>query len=431
LFKQLLAYRNLLFILILLNSGIFFLTDNKKAGIPFMRELYLFGIIIAAGMLLLMWKRVYQSKTSLWILFLGGVVPLSSAILTNLNYGQPLLYGLLEERRSLLYLSFFPTLYLLIKTAPTQKHLETYFLYSAVLCGIVGFLYYFGIIPENTGISFHVDEKDFVETLRPNRYMIGSAYVSIAVFMLLYSMRDRVSITRLGLLLFFAAYLWLVIQTRQTMVIWALAALWIFRNRIGSLLKLGSLASAILAASFFLVPEFYVEQYERFNALLFDATSGPGVRDNTVAVIMQAVQDNYYVGLGALSLQWNGGFSGMYGPHFYLSDVGIIGVYHRFGFLTPFVALIFYGGYLWIMRQCKHKGPLLLAFQLTFWFGMLNMLLSNALMYGGATLGIAAACFVYFAKARNPASEQGHSIITPSNNWAIHDQLQHRHHNLE
>lgn len=425
-FKQLLAYRNLLFILILLNSGIFFLTDDKKAGLPFMREMYLFGMVILAGMLLFMWKRVYQSKTSLWILFFGGVLPLASAILANLNYGQPIIYGLLEERRSLLYLSFFPTLYLLIKTAPTQKHLENFFLYSAVLCGVVGFLYYFGIIPENTNISFQVDEKDFVETLRPNRFMIGSSYVSIAVFMLLYSMRDRVSVARVGLLLFFAAYLWLVIQTRQTMVIWSLAALWVFRNRIGSLLKLGSLASAVLVFSFFLVPEFYVEQYGRFNALLFEATSGPGVRENTVAVIMQAVRDNYYVGLGALSLQWNGGFSSMYGPHFYLSDVGIVGVYHRFGFLTPLIALIFYGGYLWIMRQCKHKGPLLLAFQLTFWFGMLNMLLSNALTYGGATLGIAAACFVYFAKVRNPAREQGRTPISPPINWAHHDQLQRR-----
>ncbi|MFO7704547.1 MAG: hypothetical protein R6V43_05355 [Halopseudomonas sp.] len=410
----------MLFILILMNSGIFFLTDDKKAGIPFTRELYLFGIVVAAGMLLFMWKRVYQSKTSMWILFLGGVLPLTSAVLANLNYGQPLIYGILEERRSLLYLSFFPTLYFLIKTAPTQKHVEKYFMYSAILCAIVGFLYYFGIIPENTGISFQVDEKDpgTAELLRPNRYRIGSGYVSLAAFMLLYSMRDRVSVTRVGLLLFFAAYLWFVIQTRQTMLIWVIAALWIFRNRIGSLLKVGSLAAVILVASFFMVPEFYVEQYDRFNALLFEATSGPGVRDNTVSVIMQAVRDNYYIGMGALSLQWHGGFSGMYGPHFYLSDVGIVGVYYRYGFLTPLVALIFYAGYLWIMRQCKNKGVLLLAFQLSFWLGMLNIMLSNAIMFGGASLGVAAACFIYFAKVRNPAPEQGTNIISPSRNWA-------------
>lgn len=429
-FKKLLAYKNLLFILILLNSGIFFLTDDKKAGIPFMRELYLFGIVVMAGMLLIMWKRVYQSKTSLWILFLGVGLPLASAGLANLNYGQPIIYGILEERRSLLYLSFFPTLYLLTKTAPTQKHLETYFLYSAVLCAIVGFLYYFSIIPDNATLAFEVDEKDYgtAVLLRPDRYRIGSGYVSIAAFMLLYSMREKVSMARVGMLLFFAAYLWLVIQTRQTMISWALASLWIFRNRIGSLLQLGALASIVLVASYFMVPEFYVEQYARFNALLFEATSGPGVRDDTVAYIMQAMRENYYIGLGALSLQWNGGFSGIYGPHFYLSDVGIFGVYHRFGFLTPFVAVIFYGVYLWIMRQCKHKGVLLLAFQLTFWFGMLNMLLSNAIMFGGASLGIAAACFVYFAKVRNPAREQRYAIRPPPTDWTNHDQLQHRHH---
>lgn len=426
-FRPLLAHRNLLFILLLLNSGCLFLTDNKEAGLPYLRELYLLGIMAATALLFVAWKRLYQSKTSLWILFVGLVLPLASAGLANLNFGQPLVYGLLEERRSFLYLVFFPTLFLLIKTAPTQAQLEKFFLYSGLACATVGFLYYLGVIPENTNIAFEVDDKDAGSaTLRPDRYRIGSAYVGICAFMLMYRLKQQVSLADLGLLLYFSAYLWLVMQTRQTMLIWALAGLWIFRERIDSLLKLGLLGCALLVVSYFMAPEFYYQQYLKFNALLFEATSGPSVRGTTTAIVLDAVAANWYVGLGALSLQWNGGFSSLYNPHFYLSDVGIFGLYYRFGLLTPAIALIYYLGFLRLMKKCPHKGHLLNAFQLSFYFSLLNFALSNSLMYGGSTVGIAAASFLYFARLQAPAR-----AINRHREWMNHDNLQHRHYKLE
>lgn len=426
-FKQFLAYRNLLLILFVLNSACFFLTDDKKAGIPYLRELYLLGVVGSAAALFLVWKRVYQSKTSLWIIFMGLVLPVTSAIMAELNFDQPFIYGLLEERRSFAYLVFFPALFLLIKTAPTQKHLETFFLYSGLACAFVGYCYYFGIIPENAGVSFTVDAKDAGEVLlRPNRFRIGSSYVTICAFMLMYSMKDRISLFKVVTLLFFASYLWLVLQTRQTMIIWCLAGLWIFRDRIDSLIKLGLLAATILVASYFIFPEFYYEQFAKFEALLDEATTGPGVRDTTTAIIIGAVADNWYIGMGSLSLQWKGGFGALYNPHFYLSDVGIFGVYYRYGFLTPVIALIFYAGYLRIMKRCPQKGPLLNAFQLVFWFQMLNMFLSNSLMYGGDVLGIGAACFLYFSRAY--ATEKS---PTRELRGTRHDKLQYRDHQLE
>ena len=426
-FKQLLAYRNLLLILFVLNSACFFLTDDKKAGIPYLRELWLLGILGCSGALFLVWKRIHQSKTSLWIIFMGLVLPVVSAIMAELNFDQPFIYGLLEERRSFAYLVFFPALYLMIKTAPTQKHLETFFLYSGLACAFVGYCYFFKIIPENTGVSFTVDAKDAGSALlRPDRYRIGSSYVTICAFMLMYSMKDRISLPKVFTLLFFASYLWLVLQTRQTMIIWCLAGLWIFRDRIDSLLKLGLLAATILVASFFMFPEFYYAQFDKFQALLDEATTGPGVRDNTTAIILGAVADNMYIGMGSLSLQWKGGFSTLYNPHFYLSDVGIFGVYYRYGFLTPLIALIFYVGYLRIMKRCPNKGPLLSAFQLVFWFQMLNMFLSNSLMYGGDVLGIGAACFLYYARAHAAQASPTREI-----RGTRHDPIQYRNHQLE
>lgn len=421
--RKVLAYKNLLIILLLLNSGCFFLTDDKRAGIPYFREIFLLLVVASTVCLFVAWKWVYQSRTSLWIIFMGTMLPLMSAVLSNLNFGQPMLYGLFEERRFLEYLVFFPVLFLLLMAQPTQEELGRYFLYIALFCATFGFSYYLGIIPQNAVVSFTVDDwTRYEDLLRPDRYRIGSGFVTLAAFMLMYNMRDRVTLSGLLILLYLVAYLWLVMQTRQTMLIWAIAGLWIFRKRIDSLMKMSVLGVIILGVSWFMVPEFYIQQYERFHALLFEAAAGPGVRDRTIATIIDAISANNFFGMGALSLQWNGGFSRVYNPHFYLSDVGIFGVYHRYGFLTPLVVLIFYGGFIWIMRQCKNKGSLLAALQLSFVFGMMNFVLSNALTFSGDLYGMAAAFFLYYAKM-----QVAHSSYTENPGQMNYGQFQYRH----
>ncbi len=421
--RKVLAYKNLLIILLLLNSGCFFLTDDKRAGIPYFREIFLLLVVASTVCLFVAWKWVYQSRTSLWIIFMGVMLPLMSAVLSNLNFGQPMLYGLFEERRFLEYLVFFPVLFLLLMAQPTQEELGRYFLYIALFCATFGFSYYLGIIPQNAVVSFTVDDwTRYEDLLRPDRYRIGSGFVTLAAFMLMYNMRDRVTLSGLLMLLYLVAYLWLVMQTRQTMLIWAIAGLWIFRKRIDSLMKMSVLGVIILGVSWFMVPEFYIQQYERFHALLFEAAAGPGVRDRTIATIIDAISANNFFGMGALSLQWNGGFSRVYNPHFYLSDVGIFGVYHRYGFLTPLVVLVFYGGFIWIMRQCKNKGSLLAALQLSFVFGMMNFVLSNALTFSGDLYGMAAAFFLYYAKM-----QVAHSSYTENPGQMNYGQFQYRH----
>src|SRR5690606_11876193 len=110
--RKILAYRNLLFMLVLLNSTCFFLTDDKRAGVPYLQEIFLLFVVGATACLFVAWRWVYQSKTSLWIIFMGTVLPLVSAVLAYLNFEQPIVYGLFEERRFLQYLIFFPVLFL-------------------------------------------------------------------------------------------------------------------------------------------------------------------------------------------------------------------------------------------------------------------------------------------------------------------------------
>lgn len=398
--------RTWLCLLVLANSGCIFLTDNKLAGLPYLRELYMAGVVGVAVLLLAMWQRPWQSRASLWILFMGLVLPLVSALFAYFHFGQPVQFGLLEERRSFLYLLFFPALYLMFRAQPTQQQLERFFLAGALACVAVGFLYYLKVIPQNADVGFNVDEKDYgLNPLRPDRYSIGNSYVSVCAMMLMYRLRRQVQWVPLLLLGVLAAYLWLVLQTRNIMMIWALAALWVFRAHWHVAAKLGVLVALVVAVAYLAVPEMFDAQYERLMALVQEASEPGGVRADTGSIILRDTAANWYVGMGALSLQWENGFARLYSSYFYLSDVGILGVMYRYGFLTPLIALVYFVGFWRISRQCRNKGDLLAAFCLDMAFNVLNLLLTPSMMYGGDIAGIAIAAFVYFGQVRAVAPQ--------------------------
>jgi hypothetical protein len=151
--------------------------------------------------------------------------------------------------------------------------------------------------------------------------------------------------------------------------------------------------------------------------LLFEATSEGGVRATTSDIVLQEIQQNYYIGMGALSLQWQNGFARLYSAYFYLSDVGLLGVLYRFGFLTPIIALFYYFGYWRIMRQCRRQGDLLSALQLDFLLNALNFFLSTSIMYGGDLAGLAIAAFVYFARASVLSNESRRQSVAPEHSY--------------
>lgn len=389
--------RGILLIFLVINSGCFFLSDDKKSGLPFLREIFLIIVIAYSIYILIVWKKAYSYKTSLWILVMATVLPGVSALFAKLNFGQPFLYGLLEERRFFMYLIFFPMFYLLKKACVSEDQVSRMFLASGIICAVIGFLYYFHVIPENTSVAFHIDESGGIDELRPNRFRIGENYITICVFMLMYRLRKSISLPDLSVLLFFAAYLWFVTQTRQVMLIWALAGLWIFMGNPAALIKIVALVLAPIALIGIMTPSLTEDILGRFNELFFAAANEPSVRDKTILTIINAIYNNNYIGMGALSLQWGGGFSTIYGENFYLADVGIFGVYYRYGFFAIFVLLFFYVGFSKTLFKCRQKGPLLKALQLVFLTMCLNFALSNALTFAGETLGMAAALFLYFS----------------------------------
>ena len=58
------------------------------------------------------------------------------------------------------------------------------------------------------------------------------------------------------------------------------------------------------------------------------------VRPNTIAAIFNHLELVKWLPSGSLSLMWQDGFIPYFGEHFFLSDVGIIGTFFRFGLLS-------------------------------------------------------------------------------------------------
>jgi hypothetical protein len=76
----------------------------------------------------------------------------------------------------------------------------------------------------------------------------------------------------------------------------------------------------------------------------FGANLAENTRINTLGIIVKLLEDNYLLGLGAVSLLYDGGLARIYGRDFFINDVGILGELFRvgvfyFGFLGVYAAI--------------------------------------------------------------------------------------------
>jgi hypothetical protein len=235
----------------------------------------------------------------------------------------------------------------------TLEDIVKFIIYGFIFSSLLGYLYYFNIIPDNTSPSFAVDFRGDQVSFDPRagtRYLIGTTWMTAIFIYSLYKVRENMySINQefyifLGLAIYIVAYLWFVVQTRGTMLWFAIYSLFVFRKHLLFFIDKSLIIIPLLIVLAFILQDFLLAQVEKFILLFEEATQslGPRVREVTSAIIYQEISDNYYLGKGALSLQWNGGFSNIYNPNFYLSDVGLSGIYYRFGFFAFLLIPIYY-----------------------------------------------------------------------------------------
>ncbi|WP_313039172.1 hypothetical protein [Stutzerimonas nitrititolerans] len=316
-----------------LHFSVFGESPHNPYGITMVNELYLaICLCLTAFVILAMADEASREIRILmyYCLYSTVVFLVLPAVFAYFTYGQPIVYGLIEERRILFCLGFVPLL-LLSKRVSTLQF-ERALIYAALVAAFLSWCFKFGVIPD---LRDEVRSDD-----RPDRSSIGPFLICFGYFYCIQiwskgkspindAKRNR------NLYLVIAALLLLTLvfatQTRQLIVL--CLAFTLFCLRAKAVIWAASLC--VLLSPFYLYPSLLgmlglnIEFYD--NAL--DGIED-GVRSTTVSMIFDHLNLVNWLPSGSLSLMWQDGFIPYFGEHFFLSDVGIIGTLFRFGFLT-------------------------------------------------------------------------------------------------
>jgi hypothetical protein len=184
---------------------------------------------------------------------------------------------------------------------------------------------------------------------RPDRVRIGTYYIVLAYFWAIAHWRGA----RLGgpwavLALVLAAYLVVFAQTRQLIVGAAVVTLALLVTRPRHLATFAVLGASVwgAAAAGLWAGAAWADRYAYlFGRVVDPAVLAVGVRARTAGLILGDMLRDTGNGLlwghGALSLMWRDGFHRVFGDHFYLSDVGVLGGAYQFGAPLALALVVF------------------------------------------------------------------------------------------
>src|SRR5690606_17286464 len=316
-----------------LHFSVFGESPHNPYGITMVNELYLaICLCLTAFLILAMADEAAREIRILmyYCLYSTVVFLVLPAVFAYFTYGQPIVYGLIEERRILFCLGFVPLL-LLSKRVSTLQF-ERALIYAALVAAFLSWCFKFGVIPD---LRDEVRSDD-----RPDRSSIGPFLICFGYFYCIQiwskgkspindAKRNR------NLYLVIAALLLLTLvfatQTRQLIVL--CLAFTLFCLRAKAVIWAASLC--VLLSPFYLYPSL-LEMLGLNIEFYHNALDGieDGVRSTTVSMIFDHLNLVNWLPSGSLSLMWQDGFIPYFGEHFFLSDVGIVGTLFRFGFLT-------------------------------------------------------------------------------------------------
>lgn len=309
-------------------------STHNPIGLKFLNEAYL-AICLGLSLLLILAsteESAREYRVLMYYAFYSALVfILLPAIFAYHTFGQPVVYGLIEERRILFAFGFVPLL--LLAKRVTTLQFERALLYAALMAVTLSWLFKFGLIPDLREEQTSWD--------RPDRSSIGPFLLCFVYFYCIQVWAKGESPIngekrQKTFYLLVAALILLTLvfatQTRQLIVL--CLAFTLFCLRAKALIWAASLC--ILLSPLFFYPallemlglnlEFYTSNFEQ--------GVEDGVRPNTIASIFNHLALVKWLPSGSLSLMWQDGFIPYFGEHFFLSDVGIIGTLFRFGFLT-------------------------------------------------------------------------------------------------
>ena len=256
-------------------------------------------------------------------------------------FDQPLIYGLSEDRRILTFLYWFAF-------DPVRRRYGltlTDILVALAACACIYLIVAIGlqiIVPDRLSGRGIPD----LDTRRLRMSAPGDCFAIAFIAGLMGCLVSRRRTLSLVLAVAGLIGLLQVAQTRQltlAVIATALIIVWLLRPKWALTVGLAA-AVAFVATIFFRGPI----MFEQLADLLlpnisefFGSNLAENARVHTFGIVTRSLVDNHFLGLGAVSLLYDGGLSRLYGRNFFINDVGIFGEIFRVGFFYAIFVCVY------------------------------------------------------------------------------------------
>ena len=377
-------------------------------------EAIILFIVFGAGIFLLLIHyfktNIYHDNKniSLHYIFICFLLLFVSALLANINFGQPVVYGLAAGRRtiySLLGLIFY---FALRRNIVTLEEIENVMIKLFFFFFTFFFLLNVFISPQFYISRFDSDLSAGFVSFNAERGIYRYRFdISLLVWGFIYSLQKKekkmIYIVFIGLFIFY-----LLAFHRGRIVLALCAAVLIyslfFRASLNIKVNVLIITGILIPALLLFIPPNYFSVFdtilsftkEGINALAgfdgSDTSANARIRESQIA--WEALRHFSYLGVGMLSQKWEITIKSIYG-RFYPSDIGLLGLWFKYSFLS--VLFYFYISYKSIIlyRYIDVKNPFIATCWIYTLYILLSSILTGSVFYGFGKLAIMFAVMHY------------------------------------
>ncbi|MBM76504.1 MAG: hypothetical protein CMK59_13945 [Proteobacteria bacterium] len=354
-----------IFIVVILHvTTILYKELGSPIGVPYGRELLGAASIGFTFVVYLPWRIRNNAIMAIELHILGltlfcWIIP---GVFAYLYYGQPVLYGLIEERRVLGLLGMFPILYFAMTKSVTSKEILRYLIYAGIAAMCVIWLMYLTSDGSRVTPEGKVITKEELQAMgkRTSRIFVGSKYICLSTIFASVMFRYR---KENKWLLYIVAVLATQFMACQGRTLFGLSCIFIaiitFRSpRMYTFLALAAFGGFVALLFFWEMLQNQIEgllavamQYQKIATV---QNMAKDVRSHSLLVVYSTLADNNYFGVGSLSLMWKNGFHRLYGQNFYLTDLGFPSTFMRYGIALGIAYMLYVA---WLCFHTWKKLP--------------------------------------------------------------------------
>lgn len=319
--------RAIILLLFVMNAQVFSATASNPLGIKGAQETFyvLLALWAVISVALKQLSRAKVPSIDLFIFVTPFVLMVYGATAAFLTFGQPLAFGLLEERRILSIYVYFPVVDLLRSGRVTAEKMEKAMLTVMAICAAMMVAVSLDLIPTwNEVYSSNI-------SLRTERLSIGSSFIAAFLPLVLVRLRGTEAIKQIAIFLLCAFALVYITQSRQLIGAVALLILLILRPHV--LVAVG----ATLTGAMLVFMPFLSDQFQFYRQLFGQVGEAQYLAESWRALglgeVIRSLRAGEIFGHGSLSLMWQDGFHRVVGYFFFLADIGLFGTLYRYGLI--------------------------------------------------------------------------------------------------